>query len=759
MAKMVGLMQVRVKRMGMNSGLLSCLLMLVQPAGTPLLTEMTELAAKRDISGLVALSDPAFSDAGRFSFLRTNGIYGSGRTGWKPVFLRSESLGLNLIVFSTKISCEDIGEQVFEIKSGKIGKKITEFETFGLQMKHHDFTVRFETDKNLGVFRDSVTFERVGAFRSTGLMRIAPDFVVSEVTDSTGKKVDFAQAGGTIAFRQPASSKFVLNLKYSAVLKSPPEHGSVFEDEAMLAGSVWWPSIARQAATSSATIYTKPNWLAFTHGSKIGEKIVGNSKITRYKNSVPISVFSLAAGEYKIREKMHEGIRFWSAEIGGENAVLDLQNDFNIQVVRLFGTLIKWPYDNWGSLISNRFGSGGLEAYSYASYEKGWLPELDPHEPSHTFWGGVIPNTYMKSLWNESFADFSEDWFYREYPDGNRDDLRLAFRKIPRVAPSFAAAPGYTAGVESGNAGYGIGYSRGGSMLTMLEQEIGPDAMRETMAFWLKNHPRGMTGEWDDYEKVVKTVTKADHAWFFDQWNRRAGWAELEVSDVVLGSDGTGYTIQANVKTGENSYKLRMDALVRFKDGSSALLWIPDVDTSASDKIFLRVPKQPVSVTFDPYQKILRRVNNAELRQSISGVINAASIWTRPGDEAMAQLFAARRRSLTGELPEDLHRKMIIGNPEKDPKMAEILAKIPDAPKVSGGVITWRGKSVGLDKGGFIGRVKLEDDQWCIVSFGTARSRPSLGQSDGLLFDSLGLPLAATAPAAKDGPLHFNLTQ
>lgn len=757
MAKMVGSLQVRVKRMGMNPGLLSCLLMLVQPAGTPLLTEMTELAAKRDISGLVALSDPAFSDAGRFSFLRTNGIYGSGSTGWKPVLLRSESLGLNLVVFSTKISCEDIGEQIFEIKSGKIGRKITEFETFGLQMKHHDFMVRFETDKNLGVFRDSVTFERVGAFRSTGLMRIAPDFVVSEVTDSAGKKVDFTQAGGTIAFRQPASPKFVLNLKYSAVLKSPPEHGSVYEDEAMLAGSVWWPSIARQAATSTATIYTKPNWLAFTHGSKIGEKIVGNSKITRYKNSVPISVFSLAAGEYKIREKMHEGIRFWSAEIGGENAVLDLQNDFNIQVVRLFGTLIKWPYDNWGSLISKRFGSGGLEAYSYASYEKGWLPEIDSHEPSHTFWGGVIPNTYMKSLWNESFADFSEDWFYREFPDGNREDLRLAFRKIPRVTPGFASAPGYTAGVETGSAGYGIGYSRGGSMLTMLEQEIGADAMRETMAYWLKNHPRGTTGEWDDYERVVKTVTKADHTWFFDQWNRRAGWCDLEIADVTSSPVNTGYTIQAKVNTGKDGFKLRLDALVKFKDGSSSLLWVPDIDTNVANQFSIRVPKEPVSVTFDPYQRILRRVNNAEFRQSTSSAINSTSVWVRAGDEAMALLFAGRRKSLTGPIPEDLHRKLIVGNPEKDPKIAELLGKIPDAPIVKDGKISWRGKTTSIGSGGFIGRVSLPDDKWCIISFGNARARPSLGQSDGLLFDSLGLPLAATAQPAGDGPLHFNL--
>ena len=35
------------------------------------------------------------------------------------------------------------------------------------------------------------------------------------------------------------------------------------------------------------------------------------------------------------------------------------------------------------------------------------------HEIAHTWWGGVVPNTYTRTLWNESFAEYSDGLYGR----------------------------------------------------------------------------------------------------------------------------------------------------------------------------------------------------------------------------------------------------------------------------------------------------------------------------------------------------------
>ena len=84
-----------------------------------------------------------------------------------------------------------------------------------------------------------------------------------------------------------------------------------------------------------------------------------------------------------------------------------------------------------------RQGVGALEAYSFATYPAGGVPFFDTHEPAHTWWGGIINNDYLASIWNEGFADYSMVLFKRDQPIGDMPERQRAYAAQVAYAPQF----------------------------------------------------------------------------------------------------------------------------------------------------------------------------------------------------------------------------------------------------------------------------------------------------------------------------------
>ena len=741
----------------LNLMTLYALLLGLQPV--PLsIDKLNELAANRDVEGLYALSIPDELRPTAFQFLKTGGVYGGGRRGWAVKELKDPVGERRYAVFSADMSCEDIGEQVFELRGDKIGRAIDERETFNLKLTHHDFTVRMDPSNSTVFIEDNASFKSTGSATPFFHVRFGPEWRVKEIKDSAGKPVAFGQGGGTVSVSRPATKDFSLKFTYEAVLDRAGLDGKMRADELMLGGACWWPSLARQASTTKATIITPKDWRAFSHGGRLSESVAGDLRTTVWDNPLPISVLSLAAGKYEVAQSKVGRLTFWSASIFEPKAVLQLQNEVNAGIIGFYETISPWPYSSWGSLISERFVGGALEAYSYASYARGWLPDIDPHETAHTFWGGVIPNTYLKSLWNESFASYFEQYYYREGCAGNRVDLRRAFRDIPDVIPAYRTQPAATAGAETGGSASPIGYTRGGLVLDMLESEIGESAMRDSMSKWLKTHPRGTTGEWEDFERVVLQVSKRDVRWFFDQWIRKAGWADFEITDVTRNETKAGWETTGTIRFNGGPYRLRFEVLVTSADGKDQIIQLPLTTGKTSETLRFTTKTKPKSITFDPWHRVMRDIDRASLPSSIRGSAGTNRPWMREGDETMAeQLLGDRARQSGREFPTDLNRKTLVADPRKSPEMVKLLKLLPDPPAIQGNRIVWRGQAVDMSKGGFAAVINLPEGQRCTVMFGSCRLRPQFGQANAVLFDDLGRPKAATRAPSRSGALHFEL--
>ena len=187
---------------------------------------------------------------------------------------------------------------------------------------------------------------------------------------------------------------------------------------------------------------------------------------------------------------------------------------------------------------------GALEAYSFATFGEGTLPSELPHELSHTWWGGLVPCAYTRSMWNEAFAQYSQNLFARlnrEIADEVDVDKELPNGKRRGFGNAFEGATIENAHDTSDNNQNAVGYSKGAFVLRALEEQIGLERMRGSLKNFLTAHTRGEAAEWPDFERAVNKTTGQDYHWFFEQWTKRTGLPRIKFANVTSKRSETGY--------------------------------------------------------------------------------------------------------------------------------------------------------------------------------------------------------------------------
>ena len=216
--------------------------------------------------------------------------------------------------------------------------------------------------------------------------------------DAEMRPVSFVQTGGIVAVSGwKPDQGFVV--RYSGTVEKPGFLKTIGPAEATLSGTVWYPMIARHPATYNIYLHTPKNWTALAQGDPIGTSETATEKITRFRMDVPVVWFSASAGPYRTVASVIHGRRYQTMSQAMSAADMAIQNERNAEVVEFYSkTFCKYPFTQWTTLLSQQFqgGPGALEAYSFATYPDGDSPFLDAHEPSHTWWGGILNNDYLR---------------------------------------------------------------------------------------------------------------------------------------------------------------------------------------------------------------------------------------------------------------------------------------------------------------------------------------------------------------------------
>lgn len=283
------------------------------------------------------------------------------------------------------------------------------------------------------------------------------------------------------------------------------------------------------------------------------------------------------------------------------------------EIVRLFSELVgPFPYEKLAHLESStRY--GGMENASAIFYadapfrSRAMQPGVIAHETAHQWFGDAVTEREWSHLWlSEGFATYFEQlWIERFRGDsafrGSMRTLREQILKAREVAtrPVIDTAQTDLMALLNTNS-----YQKGGWTLHMLRALVGDSAFfRGLRSYYLAN--RHSTALTDDLRRALEGSSGRSLGWFFDQWLRRPGYAEVTTS---WRYDAAQRRIVATITQGARFGAYRFPLTVAVTDAAGrerrAIIDVP-ASASATLVVPLEVGGVPRSVAFDPDVRVL----------------------------------------------------------------------------------------------------------------------------------------------------------
>ena len=282
-------------------------------------------------------------------------------------------------------------------------------------------------------------------------------------------------------------------------------------------------------------------------------------------------------------------------------------------MLRLFSELIApFPYEKLAHLESStRY--GGMENAGAIFYADGpfrrrtMQPGVIAHETAHQWFGDAVTEREWSHVWlSEGFATYFEAlWGERFAGDSAfRDEMRRIREQIVK-APEVATRPVIDTTQTDLMALLNTNsYQKGGWTLHMLRALVGDSAFfRGLRSYYLAN--RHSTALTDDLQRAVEAASGRPLGWFFDQWLRRPGFAEVTTS---WRYDASQRRVIATVTQGTRFGAYRFPLTVSVTDASGKERRAT-IDVAAAPSTTVAVPLQldaaPRGVAFDPDVRVL----------------------------------------------------------------------------------------------------------------------------------------------------------
>jgi len=323
----------------------------------------------------------------------------------------------------------------------------------------------------------------------------------------------------------------------------------------------WYPMIGyMQRATYDMTFHADKGDKVFASARKISDEIVGDQRVVRFEQDLPVSFVSFNYGSMETRVIEMEGAPpitvFGRATrgVGGDalgNVGADVGNSLRY-FAEMFGN---YPFDYMSATrIPFAHGQGfpgllHLAAATFGNEVPGHSEAFRGHETAHQWWGHIVGWKSYRDQWiSEGFAEYSGALYaevYRGDPE-ILDDMTAAWRndvfKIGNAGfRSFGMPSGVmqrrSEGTWSGPITLGtrlastetpadyamLAYEKGAYVLHMLRMAMydwvasSDEAWRVMMRDFVATHAGGEATT-ESFRATVEKHVGVDMGWFFDQW-------------------------------------------------------------------------------------------------------------------------------------------------------------------------------------------------------------------------------------------------
>ncbi len=282
-------------------------------------------------------------------------------------------------------------------------------------------------------------------------------------------------------------------------------------------------------------------------------------------------------------------------------------------ILEFFARLVgPYPYERLAHLQSStRY--GGMENATAIFYSDGAFRRrslgvgLVAHETAHMWFGNAVTQVDWPHLWlSEGFATYwTQLWAEQSEGDSafraGMDGIRRQITRADVVAerPVIDTLQTNLNALLNANS-----YQKGGFVLHMLRSQLGDSAFFAGIRAYYQRYRHG-NAHTDDLRRELEAASGRQLGWFFDQWLRRPGFAELTTA---WSYDARRRRVMVDVRQGTRfaPYRFPLTVEVRTADGRTARATV-EVPATAQARLELplEVAARPERVDFDPDVELL----------------------------------------------------------------------------------------------------------------------------------------------------------
>jgi len=408
--------------------------------------------------------------------------------------------------------------------------------------------------------------------------------------------------------------------------------GFVFTDCSPEKARNWFPCWDRpfDKAGFEVVVRTKSGVELCSNGALIDTVNVGDTLIYHWKSRDPVATYIMANLSNLNFNKI---IDYWKKPSNFQDSIpvmyyyntgeeVDSLRYFMTDMMNFFSSLYgEYPFEKlaWATLNSD-FPWSGMENQTLISlYPNGWNDRnTTVHEFAHHWFGDLVTHaTWADIFVKEAFPQYSVALYFEHlyghsgYLGKIREFSDYYLQDNPEWAihnPAWASTIPATGTLFN----YAITYCKSATVLHSLRGVVGDTAFFAILKSYTTD-PAFMfkTATVEDFINKTNTITGADYTWFFTEWLDNANHP-IYNNYYVITDNGTNWSVDYTVnqtQTNAPFFKMPVEVEVTFTDNSDTLVRVMN---DQNDQTFaLTFSKEPKTISFDPFTKILPKIETA----------------------------------------------------------------------------------------------------------------------------------------------------
>ena len=499
-----------------------------------------------------------------------------------------------------------------------------EHYTFRLTLSRDSETIQGETTANFRFVESGVT--RI--FLDLASVKEGKGMTVSGVNDAAGP-ISFQHREDRLEITLPAApaagARRAFTIRYAGVAAN----GLHFSKNRFGARTIFswnWPTFAREwlpvidhpsdKATSEFLVTAPVQYQVVANGALVEVRdLDGGLRLTHWKESVPIASWLNNIGVAEFAMRRFASVRgvpleTWVFPGDRDNGIGTFEGPMR-QAIDFFSEYIgPYPYEKLASVQVNGM-SGGMEHASEVFYGERSVTgqpafSLVAHEVSHQWWGDSVTEKDWDDAWlSEGFATYfaalaQEHYFGRDAFAETMSRSRSAILQMEKKSPTPVIHENLPE-IRGGRAPIGLVYQKGGWVLHMLRDTIGPDKFREGLREYYRRH-RDSNASTADLEQVMEEISGENLSWFFSQWLRRGVSPQIEATWTY---DAPNKKVAVALAQKQPGDLFRVPLTIAVKATGSSTKMERLLLTERTAHVDISFEKEPENVILDPMVTVL----------------------------------------------------------------------------------------------------------------------------------------------------------